>query len=53
MSELRGWRGAPEDPPRTAPHVRTELVDGGRLRLVEDDDAWISAAATVALEDWR
>jgi len=54
MSEQRrGWRGAPDEPPNLSPHVRAEIVDGERLRLVEDDDAWISAGATVALEDYR
>ena len=52
--QRRGWRGAPDDPPRTTPHVRAEIAaDGQRLQLVEEDDAWISAGATVALDDYR
>lgn len=53
MTEARGWRGSPDDPPRLRPHVTAEIVDGGRLRLEEDPDAWISAAAVVPLEDCR
>jgi len=52
LSRVEGWKGAPEDPPQFAPHLRTE-IEGDHMRLIEGGDAWIAAEAVLSLEDCR